>query len=72
MAEILGCMNKNEFSLRSMVLHSFNDMDKPEIEEFFVKHCFNLEKLELENCFDPNWNYYSGPFVKLVSRTGSL
>ena len=69
---ILKLLNQKKFSLVSLVLHDFVDCEasEPDLVDFFVKHCSNLKKMEFENCWDSDFNYYSGPFVEILSRIG--
>ena len=66
---ILKVLNEKNFSLTSLDMHDFVDCktNEPDLENFFEKHCSKLKVLELENCWDSDWNQ-AGPFTKLVSR----
>ena len=66
---ILKVLNEKNFSLTSLDMHDFVDCktNEPDLENFFEKHCSKLKVLELENCWDSDWNQV-GPFIKLVSR----
>ena len=70
--KILKLLNQKKFSLVSLVLHDFVDCkaSEPDLVDFFVKHCSNLKKMEFENCWDSDWNYFSGPFVDILARIG--
>ena len=70
--KILKLLNQKKFSLVSLVLHNFVycEDSEPDLVDFFVQHCSNLKKMEFENCWNSDFNYYSGPFVEILSRIG--
>ena len=67
---ILKLLNQKKFTLTSLDLQNFVDCksSEPDLVDFFEKHCSSLKHLQIENCWDSNWNYFSGPFVKILSR----
>ena len=52
--EILSCMNLGNFNLKSLVLRNLGEINDQDVEDFFLKHCGTIERLELENCWDKN------------------
>ena len=71
--EILSCMNLSNFNLRSLVLHNLRAISDQSLEDFCLKHCGNIEQLELANCWDgAYYNNITGKYEGNPTNLGSL
>ena len=82
MEKILTILNETEFSLTSLVLQNNIDYNRdydyrshdesinPDLSEFFLKHCSDLNSLKLTNWLNPKHDRYHD-LLQIASRTVS-